>query len=61
MPFVLQIPEELQGELIRQEHGGAHREASDGVDRRSPEENLRTRTNGFSDRHPQPRFFTSKK
>lgn len=31
-PFVLDAPEELQGEFVGQEHGGAHGEASDGVD-----------------------------
>lgn len=47
-PFVLEAPEELQGEFIGQEHGGAHGEASDGVDWRSAEENLHTRTYGFN-------------
>lgn len=37
---VLETPEELQGQFVSQEHGGAHWEASDGVDRRSTEENV---------------------
>lgn len=40
----LETPEELQGEFVGEEHGGAHREAADGVDRCSAEENLRVRT-----------------
>lgn len=39
--FVLEAPEELQGEFVGEEHGGAHGEASNGIDWRSAEENLR--------------------
>lgn len=42
--FVLETPEDLQGELVGEEHGGAHGEASYGVDRSSAEENLQART-----------------
>lgn len=42
--LILETPEELQRHLIGQEHGGAHGEASDGIDGRSTEENLQTRT-----------------
>lgn len=41
--WFLQTPEELQRQLIGQEHGGAHGKPSDGVDRRSAEENLHGR------------------
>lgn len=30
--FFLETPEELQGEFVGEEHGGAHGETSDGVD-----------------------------
>lgn len=39
----LQTPEELQRQFVGQEHGGAHGKPSDGVDRRSAEENLHDR------------------
>lgn len=38
----LKALEELQRELVAQEHGGAHGEASDGVHRRAAEEHLHT-------------------
>lgn len=41
--WFLQTPEELQRQFIGQEHGGAHGKPSDGVDRRSAEENLHGR------------------
>lgn len=46
--FVLETPDELQREFVGQEHGGAHREATDGVDRHPAEENLHTRTDSFN-------------
>lgn len=47
MSFVLKAPEELQGQLVGQEHGGAHWEASDGVYRRSTEKHLQLKRKTF--------------